>query len=163
MSSSKNKGKGIQKAKDYQLEVPSKIPTHNQFQTLANFSPLSYKTIVSKPAAKPVCDNTYQIRHTEHLFLNSYKTIPSPEIIKPLIQRTFGKNSLLLMTHQKPNNSMNLSLWTPSPLILHIPTTKLTQDIFYSPNALFAMFLVLSNGKIHLKRRLFHSLCPSNI
>ena len=55
---------------------------------------------------------------------------------------------------------MNLSLWTPSPLILHIPTTKLTQDIFYSPNALFVMFLVLSNGRIHLKKRPFPFLMP---
>ena len=57
MSSNKNKGKdkgkGIQKAEDYQLEVPIKIPTHNQFQTLANFPPLPYKTIVSKPATEP--------------------------------------------------------------------------------------------------------------
>jgi len=46
-SKGKDKGKGIQKAEDYQLEVPIKIPTHNQFQTLANFPPLPYKTVVS--------------------------------------------------------------------------------------------------------------------
>jgi len=38
MSSSKNnhkdKGKGIRRAKDYQLEVPMQLPTQNQFQTL---------------------------------------------------------------------------------------------------------------------------------
>jgi len=31
-SKGKDKGKGIQKAEDYQLEVPITIPTHNQFK-----------------------------------------------------------------------------------------------------------------------------------
>jgi len=113
MSSHKNKGKdkgkGIQKAEDYQLKVPTKIPTHNQFQALANFPPLPYKAVVSKPATKPAIDNSYYVRHTEHLFLTSYKTIPSPDIIKPLIQRTHNKNIFPQMTHKKPNNSTNLS------------------------------------------------------
>ena len=53
----KDKGKGIQKAEDYQLEVPLKIPTHNQFQTLANFPPLPYKIVVSKPVTKPTIED----------------------------------------------------------------------------------------------------------
>jgi len=113
MSSNKNKGKdkgkGIQKAKDYHLEIPIKIPTHNQFQTLANFPPFSYKTMVSKLVTKPTIDNTYYVRHTEYLFLTSYKTIPSPDILKALIQRTFGKKYFSTDDHKKPNNSTNLS------------------------------------------------------
>jgi len=59
MSSSKgkHKGKGIRRAEDYQLEVPVQIPTQNQFQILANFPALPYKTVLSKPATKPTVDN----------------------------------------------------------------------------------------------------------
>ena len=89
MSTSKNpekdKGKGIRRAEDYQLEVPIQLPTQNHFQALVNFPPLPCKTILSKPPTKPATDNTCYIRHTKHLFLTNYKTIPSPDIIKPLI------------------------------------------------------------------------------
>ena len=88
MSSSKNnredKGKGIRRAEDYQLEVPMQLLTNNQFQTLAQFPLLPYKSIVAKPPTKPTIDNAYVIQHTEHLFLTNYKTMPSPEVIKPL-------------------------------------------------------------------------------
>ena len=95
MSSSKNnrkdKGKGIRKAEDYQLKVPLQIPTQDQFQTHAQFPLLPYKFIVAKPPTKPTIDNAYVVRHTEHLFLTNYKTMPSPEVIKPLVQKAFGK------------------------------------------------------------------------
>ena len=95
MSSSKNnrkdKGKGIRRVEDYQLEVPMQLPTQNQFQALTQFPPLPYKAIVSKPATKPTVDNAYVVRHTEHLFLTNYKTMHSPDMIKPLVQKAFGK------------------------------------------------------------------------
>ena len=74
---SKEKGKGIRRAEDYQLQVL----TQNQFLPLTNFPPLPYKAIITKPSTKPTQDNSYYIRHTEHLFLTNYKTIPSPDII----------------------------------------------------------------------------------
>jgi len=45
MSNNKDEGKGIQKAEDYQLQ----IPTYNTFLPLVNFPPLPYKTVVSNP------------------------------------------------------------------------------------------------------------------
>ena len=84
---SKEKGKGIRRAEGYQLQVPTK----NEFLPLTNFPPLPYKAIITKPSTKPTPDNSYYIRHSEHLFLTNYKTIPSPDIIKPLIKGTFGK------------------------------------------------------------------------
>ena len=94
MSGNKNKktdkGKGIRRAEDYQLEVPIQIPTHNQFHTLANFPPLPSKTVVSKRPSKPTIDNSYIVRHTEHLFLTNYKSTPSIEVTKPLPQKAFG-------------------------------------------------------------------------
>jgi len=45
----KDKGKWIRRAEDYQLEVPVQLPTHNQFQTLAQFPPLPYKSFITKP------------------------------------------------------------------------------------------------------------------
>jgi len=49
MSSSKNnrkdKGKGIRRAENYQLEVPMQLPTHNQFHNSCSISPFSPFTI----------------------------------------------------------------------------------------------------------------------
>jgi len=88
MSNNKGKGKEIQKAEDYQLQ----IPTHNTFLPLVNFPPLPYKTIVSNPPTKLTRHNTYLVRHTGHLFLTNYQTAPSSETPKLLIQKTFGKS-----------------------------------------------------------------------
>ena len=35
-------------------------------------------------------DNAYVVRHYEHLFSTTCKTIPSQEVIKPLVQKVFG-------------------------------------------------------------------------
>jgi len=51
----KDKGKAIQKAGDYQLQVPTK----NQFLPLSNFPPLPYKSIVSLPPPAPSQNNSY--------------------------------------------------------------------------------------------------------
>ena len=112
MSSNKNKekdkGKGIRRAEDYQLKVPIQIPTHNQFQTLADFPPLPCKTVVSNPATKPTLENSYVVRHTKHLFLTNYKCMPSSEVIKPLIKKKHLDKSILpQIIHKKRNNFMN--------------------------------------------------------
>lgn len=105
MSSSKNKGKDkgkeIRKADDYQLEVPIQIPTHNQFHALTNFPPLPYKTVIATPPSKPTLDNSYVVRHTEHLFLTNYKSMPSSEVIKPLVQKAFGSKHFAADHSQK--------------------------------------------------------------
>jgi len=93
----KDKGKGIRRAEDYQLEVPMQLPTRNQFQTLAKFPPLLYKSIVAKPPTKPTVDNPYVVRHIEHLFLTNYKTMPSPD----LVQKAFGKKHFATYHSQK--------------------------------------------------------------
>jgi len=72
MSSSKNqgrkdKGKAVQEAEDYQLQVPTK----NQFQPLSNFPPLPYKTIVSLPPPSPGENNSYVPRHVEQVQIHS--------------------------------------------------------------------------------------------
>ena len=105
MSSSKNnrkdKDKGIRRAKDYQLEVPMQLSTYNQFQTLSQFPPLPYKSIIAKPPTKPTIDNAYVVRHIEHLFLTNYKTMPSPDVIKPLAQKAFSKKHFATDHSQK--------------------------------------------------------------
>ena len=50
--SKKDKGKGIKMNDDYKI-----VPTKNSFQSLANFPNLPYKTVVTKPPAKPSRDN----------------------------------------------------------------------------------------------------------
>ena len=57
--SKKDKGKAIQKAEDYQLQVP----TQNQFTPLTQtqFPPLPYKSAVTNPTASPSV-NDYTIR-----------------------------------------------------------------------------------------------------
>ena len=76
MSSSKNpgnkdKGKAVQKAEDYQLQVSTK----NQFLPLANFPPLAYKTAVTNPASTANPNDAYIVRHVEHLLLTSCKIL----------------------------------------------------------------------------------------
>jgi len=106
----KDKGKAIRRAEDYQIDVPLQIPTHNQFQSLAQFPPLPYKTIVSKPATKPLSDNAYVVRHTEHLFLTNYKTMPPSEVIQPLVQKAFGKKQFSTDHAQKTQQFYELIL-----------------------------------------------------
>ena len=61
-SKSKDKGKGIRRAEDYQIATPTTLPLQNQFQTLSNYPPLPYKTVVSQPPSKPYIDNAYKVR-----------------------------------------------------------------------------------------------------
>ena len=107
----KDKGKGIQKAEDYQLEVPLKIPTHYQFQTLTNFPPFFH----TKPWYPNQLSNQPLTMHTTFDILNIFSSL----VTKPSHLQTFSnhlfkeplaKNIFLLMTHKKPNNSTNLSL-----------------------------------------------------
>ena len=52
--SKKDKGKGIQMNDDYKI-----VPTKNSFQSLASFPHLRYKTVVTKPPAKPSRHNYF--------------------------------------------------------------------------------------------------------
>ena len=89
MSSSKpnkkDKEKAIQKAKEYQLQVP----TQNQFLPLSNFPPLPYKSAVTNPSSSNSTD-AYVIRFTEHLLLTSCKPPPPTTIISSIVQKTYG-------------------------------------------------------------------------
>jgi len=104
MSSSKNKkdkGKAIQKAEDYQLQ----IPTQNQFAPLqTQFPPLPYKTAVTNPSSSTPAD-AYIIRHIEHLLLTSCKPPPPTNIISSITQKTFGPIISLRMISVSPKNS----------------------------------------------------------
>ena len=88
MSSSKpnkkDKGQAIQKAEDYQLQVP----TQNQFFPLTNFHPLPYKSAVTNPSSSN--SDAYIIRFTEHLLLTNCKPPPPTNIISSIVQKTFG-------------------------------------------------------------------------
>jgi len=91
MSSSKNpgkkdKGKAVQKAEDYQLQVPTK----NQFLPLQNFPPLPYKTAVTNSAPFPNPNDAYIVCHVEHLLLTSCKTLPQTNVISSIVQKTFS-------------------------------------------------------------------------
>ena len=89
MSSSKpnkkDKGKAIQRAEDYQLQVP----VQNQFTPLTNFPPLPYKSAVITPSASNSPD-AYLIRHIEHLLLTSCKPPLPTNIIPSIVQKTNG-------------------------------------------------------------------------
>ena len=84
----KDKGKAIQIAADYQLQMP----TQNQFTPLsANFPPLPYKAVVTNPSPSNPVD-AYVIRHTKHLLLNTCKPPPPTNIIPIIVQKTFVSN-----------------------------------------------------------------------
>ena len=76
--SKKYNGKDTQTNDDYKI-----VPTKHSFQSLANFPPLPYKTVLTKPPTKPSRDN-YFLRYTEHLFLTSYKVAPTNLFIQRL-------------------------------------------------------------------------------
>jgi len=90
--SKKDKDKCIQKNDDYKI-----VLTKNSFQSLADFPPLSYKTVVTKPPTKPSQDN-YFLRFTEQIFFTSYKIAPTNVFFKDLVQWYFG-NSHHLSNH----------------------------------------------------------------
>ena len=79
--SKKYKGKDTQTNDDYKI-----VPTKNSFQSLANFPPLPYKTVVTKPPTKPSRDN-YFVQYTEHHFPASYKVAPTSLFIKRIGSR----------------------------------------------------------------------------
>ena len=150
--SKKDKGKGTQKNDDYNL-----APIRNTFQPLANFPPLPYKTVVTKPPTKPSQDN-YFLKFTEHLFLTSYKIALTSLFIRDLVQWSFGDSYHLSDNHKKTDNLMNLFWQTPSLLTLLIQMISQIHPTFYIQNALSKIFWASSNGKIHYKKDnfLFH-------
>jgi len=98
----KDKGKAVQKAEDYQLQ----IPTQNQFAPLTNFPPLPYKTAVTNhPSSNPT--DAYIIRYTEHLLLTSCKPPPPTNIISSIVQKILVQIILLRMTSVAHKSSMN--------------------------------------------------------
>lgn len=87
----KGKAKVVQKPDDYQIQIPVQIPTQNQFHPLSSqFPPLTYKAAAAQSSIKRTTDNSYVSRHTEHLFLTSYLTIPSSLSLRPIILKMFG-------------------------------------------------------------------------
>jgi len=82
----KDKGKAVQKAEDYQLQ----IPVQNHFTPLT-FPSLPYKNAVTNSSASS-STNDYIIRFTEHLLLTSSKPPPPTNIISSIVQKTFGTN-----------------------------------------------------------------------
>jgi len=84
----KDKGKAIQIAADYQLQIPAQ----NQFTPLsANFQPLPYKAAVTNPSPSNPTD-AYVIQHTEHLLLTCCKPPPPTNIIPSIVQKTIRSN-----------------------------------------------------------------------
>ena len=85
----KDKGKAIQRAKDYQLA----IPTQNQFTPLTQtqFPPLPYKNAIANPSSSNAPE-AYMIRFTEHLLLTSCKPPAPTNIISEIVQKSFGTN-----------------------------------------------------------------------
>ena len=103
----KDKGKSIRRAEDYQIAAPTRLPLQNQFQTLADYPPLPYKTVVSRPTSKPTANNSYTILHTEHLCLTTHKTVPPMRSLNHWFKRSLAICILPLITHKKPNNFMS--------------------------------------------------------
>ena len=123
----KDKGKGIQKNDDYKI-----VPTKNSFQPLANFPPLPYKTVVTKPPTKPSNDN-YFLQFTEYLFLTSYKITPIILFIRDLVQCSFGDSHHLSGHPQKTRQFYKLILTdTQSADITHAADVANPSHILYS-------------------------------
>jgi len=133
MSSSKHpgkkeKGKAVQKAEDYQLQVPTK----NQFLPLINFPPLPYKTAVTNPAPSNP-NNAYIVCHIEHLLLTSCKTLPTTNVIPNIIQKTFGSTHFTTDDLHRTQQFYELILVdAKSSIITHTPDKFNPGQILYS-------------------------------
>jgi len=130
MNSSKNKkdkGKAIQKAEDYQLQVP----VQNQFTPLA-FPPLPYKQAVTNPTSSSAT-NEYTIRFTEHLLLTSYKPPPPTNIIFSIVQKSFGRHHFAMDDLSKSQKFYELILVDSGSISLTHTMDKFNpQQILYS-------------------------------
>jgi len=134
MSSSKNpgkkdKGKAVQKAEDYQLQIPTK----NQFSPLANFPPLPYKTAITNPAPPTNPNDAYIVRHVKHLLLTSCKTLPPTNVIPSILQKTFGANHFATDDLHRTQQFYELiPVDTKSAIITHTPDKYNPGQILYS-------------------------------
>jgi len=132
----KDKGKAIQRAEDYQLQVP----TQNQFTPLTqtNFTPLPYKTAITNPSSSNVA-GAYIIRHTEHLLLTSCKPPPPNNIISNIVQKSFGNNHFATDNLRKTQKFYELILVdTNSVSLTH------TFDKFYPAQILYSKCIIKS-------------------
>ena len=91
--SKKDRGKGIEKSDNSKIiRHPGtfqdiQVLVQNKFDSLTNYPPLPFKTVVIGSSSKP--HDLYHIKHTEHLFLTYLTTLSLP-ILRPLVQRSFG-------------------------------------------------------------------------
>ena len=126
------KGKAVQKAEDYQLQVPTK----NQFLSLNKFPPLPYKMAVINPAPSNPND-AYIGRHIEHLLFTSYKTLPTTNIIPSITQKTFGPHHFATVDLRRSQKFYELNLVdTNSASITH------TFDKFHSDQILYSKCII---------------------
>ena len=150
-----DKGKSIRRAEDYQIAAPTKLPLQNQFQTLADYPPLPYKTVVSRPTAKPTADNSYTILYTEHLCLTTHKTVPTNEILKPLVQKMFGDMHFSTDHSQKTQQFYELILVdTHSADISHTHDKSNSNHILFS-KCIIRQVLSAQQWKNPFEERLF--------
>ena len=155
----KDKGKAVQKAEDYQLQVPTK----NQFLPLTNFPPLPYKTAVTKPSPSSNPNDTYIVCHVEHLLLTSCKTLPTTNVIPSIIQKTFGSTHFATDDLRRTQQFYELILIdTKSAIITHTPHKFNPGQILYS-KCITKHVLNSQQWKIHLKNANFQLLYPTNI
>ena len=139
MSSSKpkkDKGKAIQRAEDYQLQVP----TQNQFTPLAQtqFPPLPYKNAITNPSPSNTAE-AYMIRFTEHLLLTSCKPPAPTNIISEIVQKTFGVQHFATDDLRKSQKFYELILVdTNSVSLTH------TYDKYHPPQILYSKCIIKS-------------------
>jgi len=137
MSSSKptkkDKGKAIQKAEDYQFQVP----VQNQFAPLSQnqFPPLPYKTAVTHPSSSQSAD-AYLVRYNEHLLLTSCKPPPPTNIISNIVQKSFGNHHSATDDLRKLQKFYELILVDTHSVSLTHTLTNFIQAKYSIPNVL---------------------------
>lgn len=155
MSSSKNTKKDKGKAKQTAANYQQNLLATNPFSPLTNYPPLPYKMAVTKPVTKPHVDHTYTPQHVEHLFLTNLTTQPSGDVLRSLIQKTFGRQHFATDDLRKTQQFYELILVdTQSIDITHTPD-KFNPNNFLFPSVLSKTFSVQNNGQTLLKNANF--------
>jgi len=154
-SKSKDKGKGIRRAEDYQITAPATLPLQNQFQTLSNYPPLPYKTIVSQTPSKSYSDNAYKVRFTEHLCLTTHKTEPPFETLKLLVQKIFGNKHYATDHPQKTQQFYELILVDTHSADISHTSDKTNQNHILFSKCIIKQILTANQWKNPFEERSF--------
>jgi len=94
-------------------------------------------------------------RHTEHLFLTTHKTTPSSDLLKPIIQKTFGPNHFATDHSGKTRQFNELNLVDTHFIDITHTHDKMNLTFILYSKCIIRNVITFSQWKNHLKNANF--------